>query len=255
MPRNTKRSHVIWALFLVATLSGCKVELHANLQEAEANSMMAALVNRSIAVQKVGGKDGVTLMVEESQFGEAVRTLEALGLPREKYQSVGQVFDAEGLVASPLQEWARLNFAKSQELSQSISTIQGVTNVSVHIAETRKENSFEEVTAPSASVLVKIRENFIYDDLVPQIKQLVSYSIPDIEYENVGVIITPVKEEQSSVQLESVGGLLVHADSAIAIQLLGYFAALMTASTVLLGTKVGLDWFGARREKRKVQIS
>jgi len=254
MQRRKKHSRAILALILIASLSGCKVELHANLQEAEANSMMAALINRSIAVEKIVDKDGVTLLVEQNQFGEAVRTLDALGLPRDEYQSVGQVFDAEGLVASPLQEWARLNFAKSQELSQSISTIQGVTDVSVHIAETRQENSFQEVTPPSASVLVQMRENFIYDDLVPQIKQLVSYSIPDIEYENVGVIVTPIKEEQTSVQLVSVGGLLVHADSALSVRVMAYVIALMTALTSLLGAKVGLDWFGARRHKDKVSV-
>lgn len=250
-----RRILLFFAATAVVLLSGCKVELHSKLNEVEANSMMAALVYHSIPVKKVIDKDGVTLFVDESQFGAAVQTLSSLGLPQKQYQSVGQVFDAEGLVASPLQEWARLNYARSQELSQSISTIQGVTNVNVHIAESRQENSFQEVPEPSASVLVQMREQFVYDDLVPQIKQLVSFAIPDIGYENVGVIITPIKEELASVQLSNIGGMIVHSDSAILVKVLTFVAAVTSLATLLLGSKVGFDWFTKYSRNKKVEVS
>ena len=205
----------------LCVLAACQVELNSNLDEQEANEMMAKLLANGIAVSKVIEKDTITLMVKREQFGEAVDLLKQHGLPRKKFSSTGDLFKGDNLVASPMQEWARFTYAKSQELSQSISSIPGVIKADVHIANQRKESPFDEVKPPSASVLIQMTEDRMTSDLVPQIKQLVSYSIPDIDYDRVGVVITPVAAPPETGQkMVNILGMIVHRDSATIVKVL-----------------------------------
>lgn len=229
------------AVSLVLAFSGCKIELNTGLDEQQANEMMAKLLAHDIAVSKEPGKEGITLLVDKSQFGNAVDTLQSYGLPRKTYSTVGEVFDADGLIASPLQEWARLNFAKSQELSNSISTISGVVEADVHIAEARRENPFEDPEPPRASVLVRMNEDMITEDIIPKIKELVSYAIPEITYTSVGVVITPVPTVERTQSLTAVGPFLVHPDMAGEVQAIIAVAVIGAISTVALGGVVLLQ--------------
>jgi type III secretion protein J len=204
----------LFALIATSFLAGCKVELHSNLEESEANAMMAKLLSEGIDVTKVMGKDGVSLMVNSRQFGPAVEILESYGLPERSFSTMGEVFANDNLVASPMQEWARFNYAKAQELSQSITSIPGVIQADVHIASSRKQTPFDESSPPSASVLIQMHSDMITAELVPQIKQLVAFSIPDIEYSRVGVIVSPVARVSSQGGMASFFGIVVPVDSA-----------------------------------------
>jgi type III secretion protein J len=201
------------AILAMTVLCACKLELNSNLDEQEANEMMAKLMASGVSVSKTMGKEGVTLMVEESQFAQAVDVLASHGLPRRSFSTTDDMFAEQGMVASPLQEWARFNYAKSQELSESISTIPGVVKADVHIASSRKQSAFETVSPPSASVLIQMHEDMITPGLVPEIKQLVSFSIPDIEYDRVGVIVSPIAREEKHAEMVSMAGILVHPGS------------------------------------------
>ncbi len=200
---------------LCAFLAACKVPLHTGLNEAEANEMLSKLLEYSIDASKKSDKDNrITLMVEESQFAQAVELLQSLGLPRRKYETMGDVFTGDGLVTSPVQEWARFNFALSQELSSMVSSIPGVISAQVHIANPRKQTPFEEAPPPSASVLVLVARDAITAELVPQIKQLVSYSVEKIDYERVGVVISPVDTPSApKMDLVALGGVIMQRSS------------------------------------------
>jgi len=234
------------AIVTLLALSACKVEMHTGLDEQAANEMLAALLSSGVSAEKKPGKKGVSLLVAEAQFSEAVELLQSRGLPRNKYTNIGEVFDAEGLVASPMQEWAKLNYAKSQELSQSISSIPGVVRVSVNIAETRKDGPFDKTRPPSASVVVQMEQNLMTEDLVPQLKQLVAFSIPDIEYENVGVLVAPIAPRQVDQKLVSLSGILVHRDSAMAVQVLGGVATVTSIAALSFGALFFITWRGRR---------
>lgn len=211
------------AVFAVTLLAGCKVELNSNLPEQEANAMMAKLLAEGVEVSKVSDGEVVTLMVNSQQFGRAVEILESHGLPERSFSTMGDVFADEGLVASPLQEWARFNYAKAQELSQSISSIPGVVKADVHIASSRQQTPFDETPPPGASVLIQMQSDKITPELVPQIKQLVTFSIPDIEYERVGVIVSPITRPQQQVGMVSFLGVVMPEESAkrVRVHLLG----------------------------------
>jgi type III secretion protein J len=238
------------AILAMTLLCACKLELNSNLDEQEANEMMAKLMASGVSVSKTMGKEGVTLMVEESQFAQAVDVLASHGLPRRSFSTIDEMFAEQGMVASPLQEWARFNYAKAQELSESISTIPGVIKADVHIASSRKQSAFETVSPPSASVLIQMQEDMITPGLVPQIKQLVSFSIPDIEYDRVGVIVSPILREEKHAEMVSMAGILVHPGSVQKFQTgllsVGIGGAIVFVLMCLLGF---LSW---RRSRKRV---
>lgn len=219
-------------------LVACKLELNTGLGEQQANEMMAKLIMNDISVEKRAEGDGITLLVEEGQFAQAVEILQSHGLPRKSFASVGDIFNSDGLIASPLQEWARLNFAKSQELSKSISSISGVVNADVHIAQSRPDGPFDEPEPPRASVLVQMNVDMISEDIIPKIKELVSYSVPEVTYQNVGVVISPVSQTRETPALVSVGPLMVHPDAKNMIQIGAVLGLLGLIGTVMFGTTV-----------------
>jgi len=218
----------LFLMCLLLTVAGCKVELYTNLDEVAANEVTAALLMAGIPATKKTGKDGIAIMVKERMFGEAVELLNSKGLPNKKYNTVGELFNDDGLVASPMQEWARFNYARSQELSASLSSIPGVVKADVHIGENRSDSPFDEPIPPSVSVLLQVQEGIMTREFVPQIKQLVALSHPEVEYDRVGVIVSTMADVASSnPPVVNVGGILVHPDSEVWIKaLLGSIVAL-----------------------------
>ena len=202
-------------VLLCVLLSACKVPLYSGLAEEEANEMLGTLLQYNIDVAKQAEKDNlVTLLVDEAQFGEAVELLKSFGLPRPKYKTMGEVFTGDGLVTSPVQEWARFNFALSQELSNTVSSIPGVISAEVHIANPRKETPFDDAPPPSVSVLALVKRDAMSAELVPQIKQLVAFSVENVDYERVGVVVSPVDPPaRSEIDMVSVLGLTMHRSS------------------------------------------
>jgi type III secretion protein J len=229
-------------------LGACKMELNSRLDEQEANEMMAHLMAEGVSVSKKALKDGVTLLVDEADFGKAVEILTSHGFPRRSFSTTGDIFADQGLVASPMQEWARFNFAKAQELSQSISTIPGVVKADVHIASSRKQSAFETVSPPSASVLIQMHEDRITPDLVPQIKQLVSFSIPDIDYDRVGVIVSPVPRGQTRTELVAVLGIMMHPASVQDFRRAVMSVGIAGLAVLVLASLAGVAYWRGRRK-------
>ena len=74
-----------------------------------------------------------TVMVDKARFADAINILKEAGLPKQEFQSMGQVFKKDGLISSPTQERAQMIFALSQELSRTVSEIDGVLSARVHL--------------------------------------------------------------------------------------------------------------------------
>lgn len=182
------------ALALSAALAGCggSVELLAQASESQANEVLAALMPRGIAAEKVAGKEGkVSVQVPQDKVAQAIEILSAEGLPRQQHASMGEIFKKDGLISSPLEERARLVYALSQELSATISKIDGVVDAEVHVVLPER-GSFGEQGAPSsAAVFVKYQDTTPIDNEVPQIRRLVANSISGLSYDNVSVVMVP----------------------------------------------------------------
>jgi type III secretion protein J len=181
-------------VLLCSLIFGCggRVELLNDISEAEANEAMASLLNAGISSSKIPGKEGmVSLDVEQSQVAKAIAILHAEGLPRERFAKMGDVFRKEGLISSPLEERVRYIWALSQELSATLAQIDGVIKARVHVVLPEKAGGGEPMTPSSAAVFIKHKPEILLEDAIPQIKRLVSNSIPGLSSEKVTVVMLP----------------------------------------------------------------
>jgi len=197
-------------------LYGCKVELYSGLSEREANEIMGVLLKYGISCEKSPGKENKwTLMVEDSSISKALEILKAEGLPREKFITIGDMFQKKGLVSSPLEERARYIYALSQELSQTLSLIDGVIIAKVHIVLPENDPFHEKVKPSSASVFIKCRKEVNTAVLIPKIKKLVLNSIEGLTYDKITVVpfINYISPDINKINFVKVLGLKMTPDS------------------------------------------
>ncbi|RLW57613.1 MAG: EscJ/YscJ/HrcJ family type III secretion inner membrane ring protein [gamma proteobacterium symbiont of Stewartia floridana] len=170
-------------------LSGCNDEsLYSGLDEVEANEIIALLSNAGIISYKTQNSDKkYTVATNRNNFADAIDLLKTNGYPKNRFESLGDVFKKEGFVSSPLEERARLNYAQSQELSRTIESIDGVILARVHLAIPKDNKLESEVKPSSASVFIKHRRGIDLSDRESQIKALLVNSISGLPYENVTV--------------------------------------------------------------------
>ena len=163
---------------LVLALAGCKVELYSGLSETEANEVVAALADARIASRKehVDGVDW-QVQVDEERIGAALDVLRSQGLPAQRYASMGDMFQKQGLVSTPAEERMRYIFAVSQELSRSLRSIDGVVEARVHVVIPQDDPLSDKVRPSSAAVFIKHRPDVDLRLLAPAVKDLVAHSI------------------------------------------------------------------------------
>lgn len=178
-------------ILIMFFFTACKVDLYSNLQETEANEMLAICLSNGIKAEKSRGDEGWLLQVEESHLAQAVTVLKNAGYPRQEFQSMGAVFKKEGLISSPTEERIRFLYALSQELANTISRIDGVLDARVHIVLPESDPLTDLVLQASASVFVRYREGSTIEAHVPKIKELVVNGVGGLEVENVGVALFP----------------------------------------------------------------
>lgn len=177
-------------LLLLLLLTGCKIDLYKGLNEQEANQMLALLMINRISAQKMDEQGGLLkIKVVEADFVNAVEILRQNGYPKRQFFSVNDLFPANQLVTSPLQEQAKLTYLKEQRLEQLISAMEGVVSASVSIADPPQAENRREVIPPSASVLVKYSPETNMAHFINQIKSLVHNSVPGLGYEAITVVL------------------------------------------------------------------
>lgn len=233
-------------------LQACNSELYTNLSEREANEMVAVLLERGISADRISQKDGqMTVVVDQSRFAEAVKLLKENGLPKDHFANMGEIFKRDGLVASPLQERAQMIYALSEELSRTVSEIDGVLSARVHVVLPENDPLRHKLVPSSASVFIRHEAALQINDLIPQIKTLISNSIAGLSYENVSVVpvAAPPRRPQSNaeaVPLSSFMGIWVHSASLNrAMWLFGMLAALCAFLLMTLGVVL---WRDRRRD-------
>jgi type III secretion protein J len=229
-------------------LIGCQQELFTGLTEAEANRIVATLLDAGIQASK-GSSAGV-VMVERSRFAEAVLLLEAKGLPKTRYSNFGEVFERKGIVSSPMEERARYIYALSQELSNTISEISGVLSARIHLVLPETDLLGRDVQQSSASIFLTYVEGMDVTQYTPEIRILVANSIEGLLYDNVSVIAIPVAAAVTSPAQDSnqrsVLGIKVKTEAAPMLQ-----AILVILGFILLCIVVGLSLFFSRRSKAR----
>lgn len=230
---------------LTLTLSGCgeSVDLHSQLSEQEANEVIAELADKQIRAQKVPAKDGVIIRVKANDISRAVRTLEAVGLPRIARSTLGDIFRKEGVISTPLEERARYIYALSQELEATLSNIDGVIVARVHVVLPERVAPGEPVQPASASVFIKHDARLEPDNIRPRVRRMVASSIPGMttslnQSQKLTVVFVPTIVHLEQPRLAYFGPFLVPGED------LGFWKTSLTVSllTLLLAGAAGAFW-------------
>lgn len=173
-------------------LAGCKKEttLHSQLEERQANLVMAALLEGGISCRKVAGDENLwNVLIFDVDFAKAVELLEHQGLPRRNYQGISEVFKKSGMVSSPSEERIRFMDALAQDLSRTIADIDGVVDARVHVVLPENDPFAKNTLPSSAAVAIRGRWDSDLTYLIPEIKSLVRNSIEGLQYEKITVTI------------------------------------------------------------------
>jgi type III secretion protein J len=182
-------------VLLALTLVACsRSELYTGLTEHQANEMVSLLQTSGIESKKESREGGTfAITTQQENFSRAIELLHANGLPRGSFDNVGQVFKKEGFVSSPVEERARLTYALSQELANTLQTIDGVIVARVHLAVPEKDPLSDKPKPASASVFIKYRAGRDLSGQVGQMKALVVNGVEGLPYDNVTVALFPAE--------------------------------------------------------------
>ncbi|MDX8502194.1 type III secretion inner membrane ring lipoprotein SctJ [Mesorhizobium sp. VK4C] len=228
-------------------LQACSEELYSNLDQRQANEVVATLVRHGIPAQREAGKDGkMTVFVEKNRFAEAMAILDESGLPKQEFQTLGEVFKRGGLVSSPVEERATMIYGLSQELSQTISDIDGVLSARVHLVLPENDPLRQQLVPSSASVFIRHRASVSMNELIPQVKMLVAKGVAGLTYDNVSVTLIPVAATSTAQETGEAGfttflGLWMHPDSVAAAMWLFYS---MAAAILALAARLAyVQWY------------
>jgi type III secretion protein J len=190
-----------FAAVLLMTACSSRVDLLASIAEADANEVIAALAKAGISADKIAGKEGmVGIQVDKSQSARAVDVLRSQGLPKEQFAGLGQVFQKTGLISSPLEERARYLAALSQDLSATLTRIDGVLFARVHLVLPERGQGTDSDIPSSAAVFIKHQSDVDLEVVQPQVRRLVVNSIPDLATERVSVVLIPSAVTKSTAK-------------------------------------------------------
>lgn len=193
------RSRLCRCLCLMAVLavSACssKVSLFNDLSEADANDVYSELIRSGFAAQKLPSDKGFRIEVPSSMVGEALSLLSSKGLPKDRKNSIGEIFSNDSMISSPLQERARYLYALSQELERTLMTMDGVIESRVHIVLPERTSGNQELTPSSVAVFIKHEQDSPFPAYLGRIRELVLSSIPtmsmDKSKDNVSIVAIP----------------------------------------------------------------
>lgn len=228
-------------------LGGCsKVGLYSGLNEQETNEIVAALSADGIdaAKEHTDGNDWQVL-VGKGDLGRSLEVLRSQGLPNDRYVSMGDVFQKQGLVSTPSEERMRYIYAISQELSQTLRKVDGVVSARVHVVIPANDPLSDKIRPSSAAVFIKHRPDVDLRLLVPAVKDLVAHSIEGLTHDQVSLSLFEAKRPPVTPppppRGDLIAGLIPSSTAVILIALLLAAAACVAFLPGLL-RRHDLDW-------------
>ncbi len=167
-----------------------------NVNQETANLIILELAKQQINTRKQEAKDGTfSILVQSKDQLRALEVLKANGLPLNAYDSLGSVFKKDSFISSPLEEQSRFIYALQQQVSDMISSMDGVVAVHCQISLAPSSDNLwkNDQIKPAAAVFIKYKEGFRLDIYVNRIKQLVANSVPGLTSDRVEVLtVTPL---------------------------------------------------------------
>lgn len=244
MVRSQPRARRVGAMLLVALacllLAACgRTALYSDLDEQQANELMAALMGAGIAADKSQSTlqtgTGWEVRVSKGDFPKAMQVLAAHRLPSPRYVSMCETFKKEGFASSSIEERARYQCSLQQELAHTLSGIPGVAEARVHVALVERDQLGNETNDSSAAVTIYERPGANVRDRETDIKVMVKDSIEGLEDPNkVTVKFYPLAAPQAS-RGGGAGGLSVAGFSPMVIGIVAGGLALLALAFAVVG--------------------
>lgn len=233
-----------------ALAAGCAVPVAADLDDPDANRVVAALESAGIAAEKTrdpGTDARYRVDVPRAEAARAAAVLGEQGLPPRKTPGVLDALGTSALVPSRTAEHERLLMGIAGELERTLASAPGVTSARVHLAVPRQGALAGDPAAkPTASVLVQYRGKAspLSDS---DIRELVTHAVSGLDAEHVFVASVAVPAPAPR-DLERVGPITTTRDVARSLRL--FLLALALLGLGLAGCLVFL-WSRARRTFRR----
>ena len=98
------------------------------------------------------------------------------------------------MISSSSEGQARLAYALSQELADTFSRIDGVLTAPVHVVLGVNDPVNNIKVEPSAAVFLRHTPDSPVVNLVPEIRELTASAVASLKYDNVSVMLVPVRE-------------------------------------------------------------
>lgn len=229
-------------LALVVLLSACRAELFSKLDESDANAVLEVLHAEGIAAYKVAVESGrFRVEVDDESLQRALHVAREQGVPRQRFATMGDLFKKEGLVSSPSEERLRYIFAVSQELSNTLSQIDGVIAARVHPVIPANDPLADKVRPSSAAVFIKHRADADLQQMALAIKTLVTRSIEGLTADNVSLTFFAVPLRQASAPADAVAAAA--RGNTVTTALMATLAVVLAA----LGVVFGFRWWRGRK--------
>lgn len=181
-------------VLLIALFTGCQQEeIFSEIDEGQANDITALLREHGVSAKKSRMDKGQwSVVVPDSEFSKAVSLARAYNYPRATHRKSSDLYGEKGLVSTRMEEQVRYIIGVEEDLSESISLIDGVTACRVHLTMPENERRLGD-TSPqfqaSASVFIECVAGSIVEVSRDKIKELVSNSVRGLETENVAVVV------------------------------------------------------------------
>ena len=232
-----------------ALLAACHSPIQSELDETQANEIIAALRQEGIAARKQRGRTtgggGVDFEVTVPAHAQtrALSIVATEQLPRRATPGMRELFASSALVPSRMEETVRYSAALAGELARTLEANDGVIDARVHLALVPPEPRLLDAAVPSPRASVSLR-------LEPQgralsdsaVQALVAGSIQGMAPSQVAVIRTSAaRHRKTGPRYVAVGPLQVSPTSAVTARWIlgGSFLLNILLAAVLVVVSLG----------------
>ena len=228
------------AAAVVLAAAGCRATVLRGLDEAQADQVVAALDAARVAATKArdasadDASAAYRVEVPAAEVSDALRALQARGLPRPAPSGLDALEQSLGLVATPEEERGRLARAAAGELARSLMRLPGVLDARVHLASSGPATALDRPAAPSTAgvLLLRAARSEAVDEA--RVRALVAASVPGLTPAAVTVMQSEAAPAAPSPpRMTAIGPFSVAAGSAP--QLRAVLVAALLLNLVLAG--------------------
>jgi len=228
-------------------MSACTSPVAADLDDGEANRIVATLSGSGIVAEKAaepGGTGRFRIEVPRDDATRAVSVLSEEGLPAERTRGVLDALGEHSLVPSRTAEHERLLAGVAGDLQRTLGGVDGILSARVHLAVPRSDPLSSEAPLPaSASVLIRHRGAHAPLD-EGDVRRIVSGAVPGLLPERVAVVDVAVPLPAPRYDLVRVGPASMTREAATKVRLL--IAAAAFGNVFLVACLVAL-WMRLRK--------